>query len=704
MKSLLNKQNLRNGKYHSAFLHKKFLFLCIVFCSSFFSCSTGSNIGKVFSALKDHDYSFFENPTKKTIKLVSRSGAGGLYFVGIHLKNAKNEEDAHKFFVQGTKGKAPFNLLCEEEAAITGTPEQRLLFIETALKTLSKQKTASKELIVKKEHLEDLQEELLFLLKRFDILKNSVKSIYIDTAFQAEKCEYFSEVLEAFPDLPEQFTDLVQARILLFYKDYRPAWQGFQKLLEDPVSVTEYLTDPVLSDIGRAALYGSQNAIEAAMLLRSISDTVKGASDLPKEQNLEFYTNFYAARLYTKAGSEGLKKALSLFQTAQQYAPTPADSDNTLWYYLDTLKKLSFNDFFTALTKTCGTWNDPNWFADLTDYTIVELVGRKQWQRLKILAEALENTALPDRQARIAYVLARSGMLSPEETTVAYQTAFQKDHYSFYYRILAANVLQIPLTDSLYKVRKQRNTHSFFSAEHSMEILRGYAVYELPDLIYPSIAKVYPNISVAEATELSHIQISQNRWADAIKIMSYALHSEDAVFDDEQLKLIYPRPWLDIVQKYAKQYGIAEYVLYALIRSESLFQPAVISHAGAIGLTQLMKPTAADIARKLKITEYDLTDPDTNIQFGTFFITDLIRRWDGAIMPALFSYNAGYARVRNWKKLQKDTPDDLFLETLAYGETRGYGRKILAAAVMYGYLYYNKTPAEIIAEIVGAHD
>ncbi|TYT77919.1 lytic transglycosylase domain-containing protein [Treponema phagedenis] len=56
------------------------------------------------------------------------------------------------------------------------------------------------------------------------------------------------------------------------------------------------------------------------------------------------------------------------------------------------------------------------------------------------------------------------------------------------------------------------------------------------------------------------------------------------------------------------------------------------------------------------------------------------------------------------KKLQKDTPDDLFLETLAYGETRGYGRKILAAAVMYGYLYYNKTPAEIIAEIVGAHD
>ncbi|WP_222930988.1 hypothetical protein [Treponema phagedenis] len=46
----------------------------------------------------------------------------------------------------------------------------------------------------------------------------------------------------------------------------------------------------------------------------------------------------------------------------------------------------------------------------------------------------------------------------------------------------------------------------------------------------------------------------------------------------------------------------------------------------------------------------------------------------------------------------------MFLETLAYGETRGYGRKILAAAVMYGYLYYNKTPAEIIAEIVGAHD
>lgn len=121
-----------------------------------------------------------------------------------------------------------------------------------------------------------------------------------------------------------------------------------------------------------------------------------------------------------------------------------------------------------------------------------------------------------------------------------------------------------------------------------------------------------------------------------MRIMTFAVNSEGAEFGDEHLKLIYPRPWLESVKRYAAEYNLPEYLLYALLRSESYFKPEVVSHAGAIGLAQLMKPTAADIARRLKLETYDLNNPDTNIRFGAFYLSDMVNRNGGKIMHALF--------------------------------------------------------------------
>ena len=150
-----------------------------------------------------------------------------------------------------------------------------------------------------------------------------------------------------------------------------------------------------------------------------------------------------------------------------------------------------------------------------------------------------------------------------------------------------------------------------------------------------------------------------------------------------------------------------EEIMYALIRTESFFDANIKSSAGAIGLTQLMIPTATDIARKLRIPEYSLENPEQNIQFGTYYISELIHRLDGNVLPAFFSYNAGITRVRRWLKTSKiefnntqSLPIDLFLETVPYEETRGYGRKLIAAASLYGWLYYNKSVYEVVSDIV----
>lgn len=119
-----------------------------------------------------------------------------------------------------------------------------------------------------------------------------------------------------------------------------------------------------------------------------------------------------------------------------------------------------------------------------------------------------------------------------------------------------------------------------------------------------------------------------------------------------------------------------------------------------------MGSTAGDIARKLKKDTYDLNDSDTNILFGCYYLEEMRRRLDGSSILALFAYNGGISRVRTWVNSANmefgtnSLPKDLFLEALPFAETREYGRKVVSAAAMYGYLYYGKTTSEVIDEIL----
>jgi soluble lytic murein transglycosylase len=136
--------------------------------------------------------------------------------------------------------------------------------------------------------------------------------------------------------------------------------------------------------------------------------------------------------------------------------------------------------------------------------------------------------------------------------------------------------------------------------------------------------------------------------------------------------------------------------MYGLTRSESFFDPTVSSVAGAKCLTQLMESTAGDIAKKLHYAEYDLNDPRTNIEFGCYYISGLLVKFNGSMLPALFGYNAGPGRINTWIKnaetefSKQSLPMDIFLESIPYSETREYGRKVVAAGCMYAYLYQNE--------------
>jgi soluble lytic murein transglycosylase-like protein len=113
--------------------------------------------------------------------------------------------------------------------------------------------------------------------------------------------------------------------------------------------------------------------------------------------------------------------------------------------------------------------------------------------------------------------------------------------------------------------------------------------------------------------------------------------------------------WLDpIIAKASRKYGVDVGLIRAVIKAESDFNPRAVSHAGAVGLMQLMPATA----RSLGVI--DSFDPEQNVMGGTRFLRDMLQRYEGNVDAALSAYNWGPGNVdRRPDHLPRETRDYL---------------------------------------------
>jgi len=150
----------------------------------------------------------------------------------------------------------------------------------------------------------------------------------------------------------------------------------------------------------------------------------------------------------------------------------------------------------------------------------------------------------------------------------------------------------------------------------------------------------------------------------------------------------YPLAYSDLVVRNTTINAISEGLIYALIRTESGFSPAVKSPAGAIGLMQLMPSTAKAVAReKGAFNPHNLTLPEYNIKLGTKHFRDLMDDYNGDVIYSVAAYNAGSSAVNRWRKRSKEMKMDEFIESIPYRETRDYVKKVYASAATYRQLY-----------------
>ena len=149
----------------------------------------------------------------------------------------------------------------------------------------------------------------------------------------------------------------------------------------------------------------------------------------------------------------------------------------------------------------------------------------------------------------------------------------------------------------------------------------------------------------------------------------------------------YPQRFTEYVEYYAGKYGIDPMILYAFIRTESNFDPNADSDAGARGLMQITEVTFDWIKMKIAPTEsltFDvLYDPETNIRFGSYFVSYCLDRYSGHLATAAAAYHSGVGTVDGLLGQEAYSTDGVTLDHYPYPQMRLYGEHAVAAEAVY---------------------
>ena len=177
-------------------------------------------------------------------------------------------------------------------------------------------------------------------------------------------------------------------------------------------------------------------------------------------------------------------------------------------------------------------------------------------------------------------------------------------------------------------------------------------------------------------------QATQLGWYDRA---IYAAERTTTKFNDQWR---YPMPYQDLVVNYSQQVGLDPAWTYGLIRQESRFASVARSHVGASGLMQIMPDTGRWIANRLgePYRASSLTDMNTNVRYGTFYLSHILQQLDSHPVLASAGYNAGPNRARRWQPVVQPLDADQYTESIPFLETRDYVKHLMTNAVHYGLL------------------
>ncbi|OTG99681.1 lytic transglycosylase domain-containing protein [Acinetobacter sp. ANC 4973] len=167
-----------------------------------------------------------------------------------------------------------------------------------------------------------------------------------------------------------------------------------------------------------------------------------------------------------------------------------------------------------------------------------------------------------------------------------------------------------------------------------------------------------------------------------------AIYAADRTENKHNYAYRYAMPHQSYVVSHSRNAGIDPAWAYGLMRQESRFVSNARSHVGAGGLMQIMPDTAKLVARQMGETYNPaaLTDMNTNIRYGTFYLSMIQSQLSNSPVLATAGYNAGPNRARRWQPDVQPIAADQYTETIPLIETRDYVKHVMTNATHYGVL------------------
>ncbi|HUA20814.1 MAG TPA: transglycosylase SLT domain-containing protein [Bryobacteraceae bacterium] len=202
-----------------------------------------------------------------------------------------------------------------------------------------------------------------------------------------------------------------------------------------------------------------------------------------------------------------------------------------------------------------------------------------------------------------------------------------------------------------------------------------------------------PQIMAVELAELADQRDAPDQAIRYIKHYApgYLSLSLDAA-PEKFWRLAFPLPYRKTLEEYCRQRSVDPYLMAALIRQESEFNPKAVSRANARGLAQVMPATGRQLSRKLKMRYRTsmLFTPTVNLKLGTYYLSTLADQLMGQWEAVLASYNAGKSHVTAWLAMSNFREPAEFVESIPFNETRLYVESVLRNADVYRKLYGQK--------------
>jgi len=182
------------------------------------------------------------------------------------------------------------------------------------------------------------------------------------------------------------------------------------------------------------------------------------------------------------------------------------------------------------------------------------------------------------------------------------------------------------------------------------------------------------------------------------KVRSAVMAGNPGAASKKIWQLAYPKGYWKSVNQQAYQFKLDPYLVLAVIREESRFDPRAKSHSSARGLMQIMPKTGRGIAKDLDINRYRTTrlyEPSLNIEMGAYFLACLVKNFKDNFYLALAGYNGGPNKIKryvnNWYNGDLKLVDiDEFVESIPSRETRLYVQKVMGSYFEYKRLYDRK--------------